>query len=52
MRNIMKIAELFDYNMSDVEMKNDFLINAAEKMTDYLKAFDINKCVSGFRRTA
>lgn len=46
------ITGLSDYNMADVEMKNDYLTNAAEKMNEYLKAFDIDKCVSGFRRTA
>lgn len=43
---------LLDYNMKDVEMKDSYLVNGTEKMEDYLKDFDIDKCVSGFRRTA
>lgn len=46
------VVGLSDYNMANVEMTNEYLINGAEKMEDYLKAFDIDKCVSGFRRTA
>lgn len=46
------IVGLSDYNMANVEMTNSYLINGTEKMEDYLKAFDIDKCVSGFRRTA
>lgn len=46
------IVGLSDYNMANVEMTNNYLVNGAEKMKDYLKAFDIDKCVSGFRRTA
>ncbi len=46
------IIGLSDYSMADVEMKDGYLINGTEKMEDYLKSFDIDKCVSGFRRTA
>ena len=46
------IIGLSDYNMADVEMKDDYLINGTDKMADYLKDFDINKLASGFRRTA
>ena len=46
------IIGLSDYDMAEVEMKNDYLKNGIDKMEDYLKAFDIDKCVSGFRRTA
>ena len=46
------ITGLSDYNMTDVEMKDDYLINGTELMADYLKDFDIDKLASGFRRTA
>lgn len=46
------IIGLSDYSMENVEMKDSYLINGTDKMEDYLKAFDIDKCVSGFRRTA
>ncbi|MGN1116860.1 MAG: LamG-like jellyroll fold domain-containing protein, partial [Candidatus Ornithomonoglobus sp.] len=46
------IKGLADYSMSDVLMTNEYLINANEKMTAYLKKFDVDTSVSGFRRTA
>ncbi len=46
------ITGLSDYSMTDVEMKDDYLINGTEKMAAYLNDFDINKLASGFRRTA
>lgn len=46
------IIGLSDYNMADVDMENDYLINGTEKMAAYLKEFDIDKCASGFKRTA
>lgn len=47
-----KVSGLSDYSMSDVEMKNAYLLNSTNKMVDYLKAFDIDRCAAGFRRTA
>ncbi len=46
------ITGLSDYSMTDVEMKDDYLINGTEKMAAYLNEFDIDKLASGFRRTA
>ncbi|MCH5185974.1 MAG: LamG domain-containing protein, partial [Oscillospiraceae bacterium] len=46
------ITGLSDYSMTDVEMKDDYLINGTELMADYLKDFDIDKLAAGFRRTA
>ncbi|MGN0162443.1 MAG: beta-L-arabinofuranosidase domain-containing protein, partial [Candidatus Ornithomonoglobus sp.] len=46
------IKGLVDYSMSDVLMTNEYLINANEKMAAYLKKFDVDTSVSGFRRTA
>ncbi len=46
------ITGLSDYSMTDVEMKDDYLINGTEKMAAYLNDFDVNKLASGFRRTA
>lgn len=46
------IKGLSDYSMSEVLMTNEYLINANEKMADYLKDFDIDRSVEGFRRTA
>lgn len=43
---------LSDYSMADIDMENEYLINGTDKMYDYLKAFDIDKCASGFKRTA
>ncbi len=46
------ITGLSDYSMTDVEMKDAYLINGTEKMAAYLNDFDVNKLASGFRRTA
>ncbi|MCH5210063.1 MAG: glycoside hydrolase family 127 protein [Oscillospiraceae bacterium] len=46
------ITGLSEYSMTDVEMKDDYLINGTEKMADYLSDFDVDKLASGFRRTA
>ena len=46
------ITGLSDYSMTDVEMKDDYLLNGTEKMAAYLNDFDVNKLASGFRRTA
>jgi DUF1680 family protein len=46
------IIGLSDYNMNEVTMTDDYLVNGADKMADYLKDFDIDTCASGFRRTA
>ena len=46
------VTGLSDYSMTDVEMKDDYLINGTEKMAAYLNDFDVNKLASGFRRTA
>ncbi|MGN0181347.1 MAG: beta-L-arabinofuranosidase domain-containing protein, partial [Candidatus Ornithomonoglobus sp.] len=46
------IKGLVDYSMSDVLMTNEYLINANEKMAAYLKKFDVDTSVNGFRRTA
>ncbi|MGM9937205.1 MAG: beta-L-arabinofuranosidase domain-containing protein, partial [Candidatus Ornithomonoglobus sp.] len=46
------IKGLVDYSMSDVLMTNEYLINANKKMVMYLKKFDVDTSVSGFRRTA
>ncbi len=46
------ITGLSDYSMTDVEMKDDYLLNGTKKMAAYLNDFDVNKLASGFRRTA
>ncbi|MDO5397658.1 MAG: glycoside hydrolase family 127 protein [bacterium] len=45
------ITGLSDYRMSDVLMTNDYLINANAKMNEYLKKFNVDTSVNGFRRT-
>lgn len=45
------IIGLSDYSMSDVLMQDSYLINANEKMSAYLKKFDVDTSVNGFRRT-
>lgn len=46
------ITGLTDYDMSNVKMTNEYLTNGETKMTDYLKKFDVDRSVEGFRRTA
>jgi len=41
-----------DYTLRDIEITNNYLINAFNKMSDYLKKFDIDKSTEGFKRTA
>ena len=41
-----------DYSLKDIEVTNAYLINAFSKMAEYLKKFDIDRSVEGFRRTA
>ncbi len=46
------VTGLTDYAMSNVKMTNEYLINGETKMTEYLKKFDVDRSVEGFRRTA
>lgn len=41
-----------DYSLKDIEITNAYLMNGFNKMAEYLKKFDIDKSVEGFRRTA
>ncbi len=41
-----------DYSLKDIEITNAYLMNGFNKMAEYLKKFDIDRSVEGFRRTA
>lgn len=46
------MADLKEFSLSEVTLKDDYLVNAFEKETDYLLSLDTDRLLAGFRETA
>lgn len=46
------LTGMADYAMSEVELTDDYLVNANDKMSDYLSEFDIDRLTTNLYKTA